>query len=574
MGTQNFHQNMLSTTFSNGYNNRSSMGKHIVRGQVLDELSSEVPMYETSGMLSEIFFNSGQLDGQISSNYPRSWPQRVQLQPSESIFGEEKHLEDDYNHQFFANNIGNPKLLPNPNLYPRGFHLINNIPSQGLALSLSSSIEGAKLEHLRVGNGEILYVDQGLGGGASFSPYGSNGNFSISGGVDQNYVQVSNFLRNSKYLKVAQELLEEMCCVSKGQYKGIMKRVNYKQQMPTNTSTSGEDFDASNLSSKEHPPLSLADKTQHQRRKVKLLSMLDEVDGRYTRYCERMQAMVNLFDSIVGYGAAMSYTALAQRAMSRHFKCIKNAIMTQLKATCQLLGEKDITGMGGSFGLTKGETPRLRILDQNFRQQKAVHHMGMAEFEAWRPQRGLPERSVNILRAWMFEHFLHPYPSDADKHLLSRQTGLSKNQVSNWFINARVRLWKPMVEEMYQKEAEEEHDTSSNNEQYGSNAQTPRQGSSGTVTATVNASQLITGSDIKETDENDPSRNPIETSSDGAFRDWVAEFGDMGRGANLATSLIRLGASSSDVSLTLGLRHGGANVSDKSHLKQRNFGAC
>jgi hypothetical protein len=23
-------------------------------------------------------------------------------------------------------------------------------------------------------------------------------------------------------------------------------------------------------------------------------------------------------------------------------------------------------------------------------------------------------------------------------------------QVSNWFINARVRLWKPLIEEMYQ----------------------------------------------------------------------------------------------------------------------------
>ncbi|CAK7339489.1 unnamed protein product [Dovyalis caffra] len=48
------------------------------------------------------------------------------------------------------------------------------------------------------------------------------------------------------------------------------------------------------------------------------------------------------------------------------------------------------------------------------------------------------------------------YPSDADKHLLARQTGLSRNQVSNWFINARVRLWKPMVEEMYQQESKDE----------------------------------------------------------------------------------------------------------------------
>jgi hypothetical protein len=26
----------------------------------------------------------------------------------------------------------------------------------------------------------------------------------------------------------------------------------------------------------------------------------------------------------------------------------------------------------------------------------------------WRPQRGLPERSVAVLKAWMFEHFLKP----------------------------------------------------------------------------------------------------------------------------------------------------------------------
>lgn len=31
-------------------------------------------------------------------------------------------------------------------------------------------------------------------------------------------------------------------------------------------------------------------------------------------------------------------------------------------------------------------------------------------------------------------------------------------QVSNWFINARVRLWKPMVEEIYKEEAKEEEE--------------------------------------------------------------------------------------------------------------------
>ncbi|KAF8045694.1 hypothetical protein N665_4540s0004, partial [Sinapis alba] len=78
-----------------------------------------------------------------------------------------------------------------------------------------------------------------------------------------------------------------------------------------------------------------------------------------------------------------------------------------------------------------------------------------------RPQRGLPENSVLILRAWLFEHFLHPYPKDSDKIMLARQTGLSRGQVSNWFINARVRLWKPMVEEIYKEEFTENDSNSS-----------------------------------------------------------------------------------------------------------------
>jgi hypothetical protein len=139
---------------------------------------------------------------------------------------------------------------------------------------------------------------------------------------------------------------------------------------------------------------------------VHACTIINQVDRRYNHYCDQMQMVVNFFDSVMGFGAATPYTALAQKAMSRHFRCLKDAIAAQLRTTCELLGEKDA---GTSSGLTKGETPRLRAIDQSLRQQRAFHHMGMMEQEAWRPQRGLPERSVNILRSWLFEHFLHPY---------------------------------------------------------------------------------------------------------------------------------------------------------------------
>ena len=37
------------------------------------------------------------------------------------------------------------------------------------------------------------------------------------------------------------------------------------------------------------------------------------------------------------------------------------------------------------------------------------------------------------------------YPTDADKNALARATGLRRMQVANWFINARVRVWRPAI---------------------------------------------------------------------------------------------------------------------------------
>ncbi|RVW73301.1 BEL1-like homeodomain protein 2 [Vitis vinifera] len=384
------------------------------------------------------------------------------------------------------------------------------VEGQGLSLSLSSSLqhlEAAKAEELRMGDSGMLFYGQGGGSSSAQYPYKSLGGHQqplhLQGGVGHNHqVHVGfgsslgavNVMRNSKYVKAAQELLEEFCSVGRGQFKK-------------------NKFGRHNTNPNSNPVAAvLVEAAPHPRQKIFLLCQLlielsireersnyypclmRHVDRRYNHYCEQMQMVVNSFDLVMGFGAAVPYTALAQKAMSRHFRCLKDAIAVQLKHSCELLGEKDPSG---TSGVTKGETPRLRLLEQSLRQQRAFHQMGMMEQEAWRPQRGLPERSVNILRSWLFEHFLHPYPSDADKHLLARQTGLSRNQVSNWFINARVRLWKPMVEEMYQQETKEEEGSEErevNQLQSSGLAQTPTPstGAGGAAAATASTTPTTT----------------------------------------------------------------------------------
>ncbi|KAI3812915.1 hypothetical protein L1987_17628 [Smallanthus sonchifolius] len=254
-------------------------------------------------------------------------------------------------------------------------------------------------------------------------------------------------LRSSRYLVHAQDLLNEFCNLDTQQKDHSTKA----KAQRTNQCQDHDNSNNMNASSSKNIALNSLEFLELQKRKSKLLQMLDEVDRRYLNYCDQMKAVVSSFEAVAGNGAARVYSTFASKAMSRHFKCLRDGIVGQIKATKKAMGEKDISAPGA----TRGETPRLRLLDQTLRQQRAFQQMTMMDSQPWRSQRGLPERSVSVLRAWLFEHFLNPYPSDVDKHILARQTGLSRSQVSNWFINARVRLWKPMVEEMYLEETKD-----------------------------------------------------------------------------------------------------------------------
>ncbi|KAL8459041.1 hypothetical protein ACS0TY_036499 [Phlomoides rotata] len=242
----------------------------------------------------------------------------------------------------------------------------------------------------------------------------------------------------SKYLQPAQSLLEEMLSIG-----GINVNQKYSEKLCRNSRKG-----AFSLSSRIKAEISnaelLIEKHEDYVNLLKLIALLQEVERRYEEYSHHMEELVSSFEAIAGFGAAKSYTTLALLAMSKHFCRLRNAILSQINVAKKKI-TKDVPKISSRLS-------QLSLFDQENRQNRIMVHNSV---QAWRPLRGLPETSVTILRAWLFEHFLHPYPNDPEKLMLASQTGLSKNQVSNWFINARVRLWKPMIEEMYKEEFEE-----------------------------------------------------------------------------------------------------------------------
>lgn len=111
-----------------------------------------------------------------------------------------------------------------------------------------------------------------------------------------------------------------------------------------------------------------------------------------------MEELISSFEAIAGSGAGKSYTALALLAMSKHFCRLRNAILSQIRVTKQKIAK--------DWPKISSRLSQLSLFDQEARQNRIIRQNSI---QAWRPIRGLPETSVTILRAWLFEHFLHPY---------------------------------------------------------------------------------------------------------------------------------------------------------------------
>eukprot|EP00762_Andalucia_godoyi_P001389 ANDGO_04943.mRNA.1 Homeobox protein unc-62 len=60
----------------------------------------------------------------------------------------------------------------------------------------------------------------------------------------------------------------------------------------------------------------------------------------------------------------------------------------------------------------------------------------------------LPKAAVEYFKKWMVDHCDNPYPSEDEKAEFCQQFSITVAQVNNWFINSRVRTWRPLMKQM------------------------------------------------------------------------------------------------------------------------------
>ncbi|CAN6281908.1 unnamed protein product [Urochloa humidicola] len=250
-------------------------------------------------------------------------------------------------------------------------------------------------------------------------------------------------LRGSRYLRPAQELLGEAVRMAADLSAGA------GDEEAAADAEKQDRLDAGGYQAPRRAATNDGDGIQ-----AKLLGLLSELESRQERYFGELGRVASSFEPALGDGAASAYTSLMAQAMARHFGNLRRAILRRLRLhAAAAAAAKRSLSLRAAAGDDEEEEVTEEMVERVARRTKLAA-VARAE-QAWRPLRGLPEGSVAVLRAWLFDHFLHPYPDDGEKLRLAVTTGLSRSQISNWFINARVRLWKPMIEEMYKDEFSE-----------------------------------------------------------------------------------------------------------------------
>ncbi|KAK7410134.1 hypothetical protein VNO78_00675 [Psophocarpus tetragonolobus] len=321
------------------------------------------------------------------------------------------------------------------NMANHAYHASNF--SKELSLSLATSTTAGQSSEVSCSN--VTPCMNGTMSGLEQASCSSSRELSINLGGNK-YVQFSPEVLESRYLVGIQEILAQIARYSFGN----LEQLKYSaagNRTGGNKSASAFrpkrriviDHDANSMcEAHAESPLQMH---AAESKKAQLLTLLQLVDNRYSQCLDEIHTVVSAFHAATELDP-QTHAHFALQAISVLYKDLRERISNYILA------------MGSNFNNSCSEENEWSVETSFLQKQWALQQLKRKD-QLWRPQRGLPERSVSVLRAWMFQNFLHPYPKDAEKHLLAVKSGLTRSQVSNWFINARVRLWKPMIEEMY-----------------------------------------------------------------------------------------------------------------------------
>lgn len=224
---------------------------------------------------------------------------------------------------------------------------------------------------------------------------------------------------SKRYLHMIQEILSEITTCSIGN----LEKTRHKQM--------GFDDSDNRFEGHNHPELrELGVKAI----RTHLLHLLQQVDEKFNQCLNEIHRVKSAFHVVTDMDPR-THASFALHTISLFHNNLRKRLCNLLLAIGPDSNEID--------------DPKESELSSLLRKHWANQQLRGKGQQLWRPQRGLPEKSVSVLREWIFQNFLRPYPKDSEKQLLAVKSGLTRSQVSNWFINARVRLWKPMIEEMY-----------------------------------------------------------------------------------------------------------------------------
>ena len=175
-----------------------------------------------------------------------------------------------------------------------------------------------------------------------------------------------------------------------------------------------------------------------------------EMNGPYFRALERVGGNLSRVEDAFSkrVGACL---ARAERALER------------LEAKASSATKRDASrGWRSGAGADKGKSPAARG-DEAFTSPERLleEHRDDEEnrddapgrddaLESKAPGKGLfkfnsQSQKTQPLRDFLVDRFDHPYPTDREREQLAKRTGMTRTQVGNWFINARVRIWRPMI---------------------------------------------------------------------------------------------------------------------------------